>query len=399
MKGIRDVHGSARGYKNAREAFIADKTLPAHNRELALKWVEKKEKSLYDGLNVEERKANELRVIKTLTKYLFQSRNVCRWFPDLRHVTEKELLKVKEDLFNGKLEGSQGRPITGAGDYVKKIFKGNESFFTFIGNADIANKVFSAKVRKPNDEVQYIEEVDLKKILLKVRGDANKTAIRTLFYSGLRAAEFLNLKKADFEEVREKGELKRYMVHVREETSKSKQDRTIPLTDPQTVEDLSNMLESLTDGAYVFKNTYRRYAEVLHDAAEEARVYCRPKVNEQVLPHVHILRKSTTIYWLNNGFNSDQIKAFMGHKPSSSVIDCYLNYKGTKYTPQLDKIEAGHLQELKQELNEKEAKLRAQQAQIDQSLEEMKRRERDSQRRFKAMEAKLLQKILKKVKN
>lgn len=354
----RDVYGMEQKWKNAKANLLADKTISESNKELCIAWLDEKETQLTEGLTLSQKQEKRLKYIKTLSKYAGNLRNVARWFPDLKNITKAELETVKKKLYNNELLGTCGRPTTCASDYVRKLFKGDKSFFTFLGHEKITQEVFKVSRRLEPSDVEFIRISDLQKICEHVSQFHIKTAFEVLFYSGLRIGELLNLRVDDIElKIGKNSKTPYYLIHVRATTSKSNTSRTIPLMDIGTIEHLQTFLADKKDNVLVFPFSYTTYAKTLQDVCEKYKIYTQPYPQHKKLPHIHTLRKSSTLYWLNQKYTSDQIKAFLGHKPSSTIIDVYLNYSGIDHEPKIESIQAEDLRGKREELEQREKKL------------------------------------------
>jgi len=343
----RDLYYSIQGYKNGLERLRNDTSLNKKNRELAVKWIEQKEKQLFDGYSPSERDKWAIRHSKTLSKYVLLLGNVCCWFPDLSNITEKQLTKFKDDFYSDKIKSRKGRIIKSKMDYVSKVIR-SDFFKHFLGHRDIVEKVFTAKLRRNEPEVEFVTEEEVKKIVINANQEYLKVAVYLMFSTGLRIGTLLNLKFEDFElKHNVNNNMSYYLVHVKADYTKSKKDRTVPVVIPEANKLLKEYLTHFKKGEIVFSYSHQGLNKTLKNACIQSDVRTKP-TNKLVTPHV--LRKSASVYLLNKKYSIDQVKAMLGHKPSSTVIDRYVNYLGLGFEAEINNVQNDSYEKVKSEL-------------------------------------------------
>lgn len=346
--GVRDYTNSVEGYKKAKTRFRDNTRLPEANRKLCLQWLLIKEKELQDGLSAEQKKRDAHRRAKTMYKYVSMLANISYWFSDLKNIKLATLKKFKDDFYNDRIKSITGKTLKCKTDYINKIFKSD--FFRWLGHKKLAEETFTNGVKADVKTVEFIVEGDLSKLINAAPYDYHRIALMVLYYTGVRVGTLLNLTKNDFEiKYNPKTKVSYYHVHVRRDYTKSKADRTIPLVDHKANQALTEYLSTLQDKEYLIPVGYGMINKLVKELAGQTKVRTQPSKS---LPTVHTLRKSCAIYLLNKGYSTDQVKAWLGHKPSSDAIDAYVNYLGLEFEPQVMKVQTDELLRLENTLRD-----------------------------------------------
>ena len=166
----------------------------------------------------------------------------------------------------------------------------------------------------------------------------------------LRIGETMNLMKSDFEKrYNENTKQHYYKIRIRKDITKSKKERRISTLMKESTNLLDRYLKSLKKDEILFPDSYENYRKMIQRISVKNEVKCQPD-NNPVTPHV--LRKSGATYWLRRGFSIDQIKARLGHKPSSRVIDAYVSYLGLDEEQSVEEIQTGDINEMTKKYNE-----------------------------------------------
>lgn len=371
---IIDYSNSVEKYKKALERLSNNKQLPQKNRELAVNWIKQKEESLQEELTKEQREETKHRRDKTLNKYCSLLTNICYWFPDLKNINEQELKQFKEDFYNDKIKSIKGKILKEKRDYIMKIIK-SDFFKNYLEHKTIVEKVFNGKTTKQTTPVEYITIEDFRKLIEKTRYDYQKAALYLLFFSGMRIGTLLNMKKKDLElKYNSKTKVSYYLCHIRKEYTKSKEDRTIPIIEKECNEFIEEYIKELREEERLIPVSYTAIRNILRIVCEETKVRTKPNNKK---PSIHILRKSTAMYLIDMGYSTDQIKAWLGHKPSSTVIDSYITYSGIKFEPEVTRVQTNELLTLRDTLKETGNNLNTLQQKYDDLKKEMEDKEKD----------------------
>jgi integrase/recombinase XerD len=143
------------------------------------------------------------------------------------------------------------------------------------------------------------EQQRLIKQAYKQRGERG-LLIKTLFQTGTRVSEFVNIKVEDFF-------FEESMILVAK--AKGGKSRYVPLL-PELAQELSTFLSDRAIG-YLFETnrhhqySVRRIQQIVKEVAQRA------KINKRVYPH--LLRHSVATTLLERGMPIDQIQKFLGH--------------------------------------------------------------------------------------
>lgn len=365
---VRDLYNSVQQFENALNRLEEDESLPKHNREIVLEYIKQKKVELLEGYTDEELKVQRIRSAKTLHKYVMILGNICKWFPDLRKIDEAELRDFKLKFYSGQLVTRTNKTKFYRPDYEKKVIK-SDFFKYFLGYRDLVEKVFTGKTKGETNTVSFIEIEDLRKIVDQITVMHGKVAMWVMFSTGLRIGTYLQLKKKDFElKYNNDTKVYYYLIHISKDITKSKADRTIPVVIDECNDLLRRYLEPMRDEHFLSEVSYNAVLKMLKVATENAGVVTKPKGEAM---HPHILRKSATLHLLNAGYSVDQVKMMLGHKPSSKVIDVYLNYSGLDMKPIIDKVQSADVDKLRKELENTKMQMNAQQQLMDKMSSQM----------------------------
>lgn len=162
---------------------------------------------------------------------------------------------------------------------------------------------------------KYIKKSKVDSLLKLARNDnfRNYLIIKTLFHTGLRVSELVNLKKKD---------LLNGMIMVRK--GKGDKDRTVPID-----QDLEDTLESYTADKsrddYLFEG--RNGAMSRQNVHRIVKKYAEDIKDEVGNISAHTLRHSFAVYCLKSGSNLRAVQKFLGHT-SLTTTQVYLDLAG-----------------------------------------------------------------------
>lgn len=337
-------------YLKNKPKLLNDKTINADNRKWFKEFFEFEEKKLKRSNGLAEL---DEPTYKTLNGYINRFRNVNKWFKNKslkgmpKKKFEKELERVYEDLEEGRILNNNNKPFGDAESYYRKIFKSVP--FELINRKEVAFKVI--KYSKNNEkEVRFFEVEDFSKEVvdnaIEIR---DKCLLQVLWDFGENVGAMLQTRKGVHWKRKETKEgVEYHLVLTKDILKRSRTPRTEINNYDKTVELLDKTLENLKDGELVFPIGLRR-AEQLFDRIVK-------KINLKNVdgskPTLKDIRSSMACDLLDKGWTTDEIKSRLGHKPSSKVLDCYLNYKALKKRKPKQKILNLNIQKLEEKIKE-----------------------------------------------
>lgn len=322
---LKDIYSITGKYqKNKKELYSSEHK----NMKFVKEFIDWKEKRLLAKKGRDENA--RLRIYKTLNKYINLLSNVATWFDKpLNQLTKKDMQDFYDDFEEGKILSHKGKPFAAKTrrDYYNKVFKSD--FFKHLGLIDIAREVFILE-KDEDEEVRYFEYEDLIKMIEKTEDYRKKGLLFFLFDTGMRIGEVLNLKVGDVEFVieNEDRELKGeefFRVHMKAEYSKSKKARTVTNWLDETVGYMKYIVRNRDRNEFLFDWSVSNVRKIIRKLSKLAKV----KTTPASLPiNIHDFRRSCASYFVRQRRTIDAIKARLGHKPSSNVIDKYVSYHG-----------------------------------------------------------------------
>jgi integrase len=380
---MEDVYNIQARYEKVKEKFIQTGTVKTHegvieirpeNKKLALAWMEFKEQELSDiyGTSADARIRNAKTLYKQFTTYLS---NVLYWFNhlDLKQLTENDLLTVYRNLEKKKLLSVQGKELSDITlkDIYMRVFK--NGFFKFIHKDDIAHAIIKRKVAS-TQEVRFFELDTLKQITNAAELKSHRLAYWLLFDVGLEVSALVQLRKSNFELKKSKNDEEYYIVHVPKEISKKgRRVRNNFVSFTETNQLLKNYLEKLRDSDLLFNFEPHGIYRALMRLNEKYDFRVKP-TGDQV--SIKDFRSSCATHLLKQGWTTDEVKARLGHAPSSDEIDKYVNYLGLHQERRREqdvKIDFNNYKEKYEESTEHIRKLEAHQEIINRQMEEMRK--------------------------
>lgn len=170
---------------------------------------------------------------------------------------------------------------------------------------------------QPKTLPKYISKQEIMNILDKARKDRyrNYILLLTLWRTGLRNSEIVNLKKQDIHEK---------TIIVRQ--GKGKKDRVIPLES-----ELGNLLGLYTDQLKPRDKLFK-----LSD--RQVRNIVKKYTPSELDVHPHTFRHSFAVYCLQNGMNIRTLQKVLGHS-SLTTTQVYLDIVGEDVIDNFKKVE------------------------------------------------------------
>lgn len=373
-------HAAAR-YRRARDRLVQNSDIHPVNRDLFHRFFEHEEYKLkrINGLS-------KLDGSTYLTLYAYTVRfgNVNRWFNNqpLTEITRDDIKRVYDGLEDGTILNAAGNPYKSREDYYRKVFK--SKLFRMAGKDDLAREVI--EYYKPNlKEVRFITEERFRDLVAGVR----KPLHQLLFWLCWDFGENINaqrqLLKSDFRrQINTDTNEPEYRVNFREAILKrSRRSRSEISNHPETVALLDKVLPEIANHQPIFTFTYSYARKLMRRAVVRSGVTCEPDGSPVTWKD---LRSGMACDLLAKGWTRDEVNSRLGHRPSSTEIDCYINFlalDGRRPKHKVHQFETSRLQtELEatrqRELNEARrsqelsAQLHAQRRDMENQMREMK---------------------------
>lgn len=315
------------------------------------------------------------RYYKTLNKDLTYLQNVLYWFNkwNLNELTKENIEEVFSKLEDNTLKSVTGQNLLDStkDDYYSKVLK--NGFFKHIKKSELAREVIIRKFIESKD-VRFMEYDIVVQLSNALRYADHKLLVWLLFDTGVEIDAVLHLKKNDFS-IQKSEELEDYyMLHVRAEISKkSRSPRDIFIYHQQTNDLLKEVLQNLQDDENLFKFEWRNAYKIIHETSKKFNLKLKTP-DDYITPKD--FRSSCATYFLKEGWTLDQVKARLGHKPSSTVIDRYVNYLGLdqqRQKKQKEEIDSKNYKEKYNKISERNRKLEEDVKRMDKDLELLKK--------------------------
>jgi len=339
--------GKKEEYHNRKEKLLSDSKICKPNRELFKKFFEEMEYKLKRRNRLSELDEG---CYKTLCGYLSYFKNVNLWFKnkDLKKITEKEIKDVYDKLEDLKMKGCSGKIITGRSDYYDKIFKSLP--FELAGKKEIAQKVMKYyENNHKNGDVRFFEEATFRRI-----ADATDTQIQRLLCwlawdIGENIFSLVEIQKKDcVRNINPKTKEVEYMINLpQEKIKRSRRSRTEITNFPETAKLLDIVLEGLEPEDKLFNFGHRNANKFLDKAVGKVKSVCIPKGQKVTWKD---FRSSMACHLLKVGWTTDEVKARLGHSPSSKSIDKYMNYLAIGRERPKVKVQESQIGQLTEEL-------------------------------------------------
>ena len=374
MKKVFDIYGVLEGYKRRYQTFKnRDDGILKSNKELVLAYLDYKKDLLIRQYGQDE--TSMIRINKTLLRELAYLINVVYWFNDvnLTDISKQDITRVYQGLETDTLTTSQGKKLkkTSKRNYYIKVFRGG--FFKYIGKSKIAKKVVLRKFQN-DEEVRYIDYEDFLKIIQVVDKFLHKLYLWLAFDTGVEGGALLQVLKSDFSLEKDIDTGDNYWVlHMRSEISKkSRKKRNIYVYFSDTHNLLDTYLPKLQDNERLFNWTHRNVYKFVRKYSRLTNVKTKP-ANEPVT--LKDMRSSCATYFLLKGWTTDEIKARLGHAPSSRIIDKYVSYFGlnqARKIRQSKELDLSNYKKLYDEMQEELKHIKMENQEIKQDLDVIK---------------------------
>jgi integrase len=350
--------------------LLNDKDICKQNRDLFKKFFEEQEYKLKRKRGIKE--LND-KVLKTLNGYINRLRNVNRFFKNKawKDLTKEDIKEVYDKLEDEKFKNERGTPFKDKSSYYNKIMKSRP--FAMVEKDILAKEIIVSTKQTEEEqdkEVRFITEGDFKKILSVIIQVRHKTAIQLGWDIGENMTSLLQLKASDCKkEYDSQTKEPFYNIRLRAEILKTgRTKRTEPTIYPETTQLLDLVLQGKEGEETIFEFDKPALVKVWKRAIEKTKVRCEP---DKQIPTIKDIRSGMACHLLEKDWTTDEIKSRLGHKPSSSVIDKYVNYKAKGKQRTRTKIRTYEVESLKQEIEEMKSREKLNTLRTEKKLEEM----------------------------
>ena len=141
-----------------------------------------------------------------------------------------------------------------------------------------------------------------------------------------------------------------YRVNLRQEILKRSRRARSEITNyTETIKLLDTTLNDIDEDDYLFPISYRSSKKIIDRAVERTQIKCIPNGEKVTWKD---LRSGMACDLLSKGWTIDEVNARLGHKPSSSEIDKYVNFLAIDRHRPKKKVEEFKIGKLKIELEE-----------------------------------------------
>ena len=145
-----------------------------------------------------------------------------------------------------------------------------------------------------------------------------------------------------------------YMLNLPKEILKrSRTPRSEINNYSETYELLNEYLPTLSDEDYLFNFGYNSARKIIDRGVKKCGVRCIPNKEKVTWKD---LRSSMACDLLKKDWNTDQVNARLGHRPSSAEIDKYVNFLAIDRSKPKQKLQQFELRKLQHELKETKRK-------------------------------------------
>jgi len=354
-------------FEKAKKELLNNKSICKENRDLFKDFFTYQENKL--------KRVNGLRELdnstySTLYGYLMKFKNINKWFDNkpIKELTEADIKRVYDGLEDGKILNRSGKPFEKLQDtYYSKIFK--SKLFELAGVIDKARNVIQY-AKKSEGEVRFITEENFRSIVDNAYKPHHKLLLWLCWDIGENINALLKIKKIDL--LKQKNphtKEEEYRINLRKEILKRSRKQRSEITNyNETVHLLDQHLKNLKEEDLLFNFEYGMAKKIMTRAVERAGVKCIPNGEKTTFKD---LRSGMACNLLKKGWNTDEVNARLGHRPSSEEIDKYINFLAIdRHTPK-KKVHQFEMEKINEE------------------LQEVKRREKLQIQRNKEMEEKL----------
>lgn len=355
-------------YERKKKLLLADKKINEKNRRIMGRFLEHQEYRLKrrNGLpQVDERS------YKTLDYFLGRLRNLNTWFKNKEWSSLKkaDIKQVIDDLEDGVIKTAKGERFKDRSLYYQMM---QGKLFALIGkDKDARDFIKEHEIigRKNDNQVRFISEEDFRKIVDCAITPEQRCLLWLAFDIGENIGSLLELEKHDFKrQTNENTREPEYLVILsKDKLKRSRTPRSETTNYTETVRYLDIVLGNLKPSEKVISNRFMKNKNLseLHNsdklfkfsetaatlfqrrAVERSGVRCQPEGQKVTWKD---LRSSMSCDLLKKGWTRDEVNARLGHKPSSRIIDRYINFLALDRNRPKQKVHESNLRKLESEL-------------------------------------------------
>lgn len=358
-------------YESGLKDLLSDPTINEKNRDLFRRIFERWEKKLK-----RTRKASKLddKNYKTLVGMLPKFRNLTRWLGDKawEEITEIEFRKWFNDFEDDKILQKNGKPYKDKRSYYTKICLALP--FKVANKIEMAREVmedegYSATMEN-NAEVRFFDGKEYPKIVGTAIKIGHKTFLQVYWDVGENYSTILQLRKKNFRrQIDPETKQPEYLINLTDKTilKRSRTARTEPTIYAETVALLDEFLKDKNDEDLVFDFGNKMAEKIFARCVRLTNL----KNNDGSIPTLKDIRSSMACHLLDLGWNTDEIKQRLGHKPSSTVLDRYVSYKALNRKTAKQKVYSSKIEELNSKLIEIESREKLYKERLDKLMSEI----------------------------
>ncbi|MFH1915631.1 MAG: site-specific integrase [Nanoarchaeota archaeon] len=395
---MEDVYNVVKRYEGCKDRFILTGkirvlggffTVRPDNRDLIVKYLDMREEDFRDiyGAGKDARIRNAKTLYKFLTSYLA---NIAFWFNDkpFTDLTEDDIRRVYRGLESGELKSVKDNHLgeLSLKDIYERAMK--NGFFKMIGKDELARNVIKRKIAN-KQEVRFFELDTLKKMADLASTNTQRLAFWLLFDTGIEVSALVQLKKSHFE-LKQDSETKTEFYTLRIPKDISKKGRRIRnnyIHFTETNELLKKHLTGLEDTDKLFNMQPFALYRALERLNAVHHFKTKPEGKEITTKD---FRSSCATYFLQIGWNTDEIKGRLGHSPSSDEIDKYVNYLGLHQNKRREKDLKIDFNNYKEKHEEAVENLRTMQSKLETEQAQREHLEIQMQAKMDALETRFL---------
>lgn len=310
------------------------------------------------------------RSYKTLYYYLTRLKNLNNWFDnkDWSKLTKKDITLVIDNLEDGIIKTKKNTRFADRSLYYQMM---RGKLFKLVKKDSIARDIldeFSIKGRKDENQVRFITEDDFRNIVECVPKPIQKCLLWLAWDIGENINSLLELEKKDFKRQTnpDTNESEYLVILSKEKLKRSRTPRSELTNYPETTKYLDLILNNLKPTAKTISNKYIKNKKLSDSHSDDklfkfklgaARKFLKSAINKLDISCVEgqsitwkDFRSSMACHLLKNGWTTDEVNARLGHKPSSRMIDKYINYLALDRKIPKKKVYEGNLKRVELEL-------------------------------------------------
>lgn len=334
-------------YQNRLKILLSNPNICKENKDLFKKFFQEQE---YKLKRINSLSALDKGTIQTLLGYINNFQNVNKWFNNKpwKSLTRSDIKRVYDDLEDGKIKNSLGRPFQDKISYYNKVFKSRP--FQMVGKDSIAKEVIRYSNGNNTSQVKFFRFETFEKLLSVTTKLEYKTLMWLSWDVGENINSLLQLRKKDFTLRYDKErDTREYHVNLYQNILKRSRLARGELTlYPETVRLLDMVLKDKQEEDLVFPLDYGAVRMFLNRTVKKIKAVCEPTGSPITWKD---FRSSMATHLLMNNWTRDEVNARLGHKPSSDVIDRYINYLALDRDKPKERMHNNSMQELKTQLD------------------------------------------------